>query len=222
MRELRGGLEPHDGVTVALDGARERVDGLRRVVLGFAVVAVVRVDALHVEGEAHPQRGAARPRSRLGGVEQREEVRSRGGRAQNGEHRRVVVEARGLGRREERRVRLEAGQGGRREEVHLAVEPDAEVQGCGVAKAERLERAVRELAHPLQEPRRDAGRDVPDDLCRVGVLERVVEDVEAARVRGADRELDRRKARSAVHLADADVGAGDVALDQRTVGVGGQ
>ena len=61
-REIRRRLERHDDVPVALDGLRDRLDRLGRVVLGLAVVAAVRVDALHVEREADAE---ARPTGAL-------------------------------------------------------------------------------------------------------------------------------------------------------------
>ena len=67
-------------VPVALDGLGDGLDGLGRVVLGLAVVAGVRVDALHVEGEADAQAGAASPRGGRGLLASSSGERARGAR----------------------------------------------------------------------------------------------------------------------------------------------
>ena len=69
-REVDRRLERHHGVAVALDGLGDRLDGLRRIVLRLAIVAVGGADALHVEREADAERGAARLGARLGRVEE--------------------------------------------------------------------------------------------------------------------------------------------------------
>ena len=63
-RQLGGRLERIDLMAVALERLADRVDGLGRVVLGLGVVAALRVDALHVEGEADAQRLGRPPLAR--------------------------------------------------------------------------------------------------------------------------------------------------------------
>ena len=215
--EIGGGLERHHHVPVALDGGGDGGDGARRVELGLGVV-LGRIDALHVVGQAHPERGLLR----LAGRGLSGDAAPLASVLDDGADDVVELVASLPGPDEDPRARLERGERVDLEEVHLEAAPGR--AGGGRGDAELAPAEVLEIHGPRDAPgerldlldhgRRELGRPHRDVL-RLHVLEVVVVHVVQAGELRIDDELHRIEHPAAAQPLDqvtGHVGAAQVPL----------